>query len=236
MKLHIAICDDEATERAYLQQLTSNWIRTRNRPASVSAYDSAEAFLFAFSEDGSFDILLLDIQMKSMNGVSLARKLRETNDRLQIIFITGYADFIAEGYDVSALHYLMKPVDERKLYEVMDKACDRLSASARTILLPYGGGSLRLRADEILYAEVFSHHVELHTVSQTLRIKISLNDLVERLGDGFFRCHRSYIAGMEHVRKVTRTAMMLDNGVELPLSRKSYRDAYEEFIRHCRQE
>jgi hypothetical protein len=72
----------------------------------VQAFESAEAFLFSYAEDKDYDILLLDIQMKNMSGIDLAREIRKDNEMLQIIFITGLTDYIAEGYDVSALHYL----------------------------------------------------------------------------------------------------------------------------------
>ncbi len=82
--------------------------------AELLRFPSAEAFLFHYAEDKSCDILLLDVEMGAMNGVELAKRIREENDALQIVFITGYTDYIAEGYDVSALHYLVKPVSREK--------------------------------------------------------------------------------------------------------------------------
>jgi DNA-binding LytR/AlgR family response regulator len=206
-------------------------------PVAVSTFDSAEAFLFAFAEDQSFDILLLDIQMPAMDGVALAKEIRKENDILQIIFITGYSDYIAEGYDVSALHYLMKPVDEHKLFVVLDRAAARVKAlgasSRRTILFPKSGGNVRIPAEDILYAEAFSHYITIYTKDMQQDFNMRLSDMEELLGAGFFRCHRSYIVGMKHVRRVTRTAMVLDNGMEIPLSRRLYDAANQEFIRSC---
>lgn len=230
MRLHIAICDDEKPEREYLTQLSQEWTALRKMNAVFSQFDSAESFLFHFSEDKSLDILMLDIQMRGMNGVELARNIRQDNNTIQIVFVTGYPDFMAEGYDVSALHYLMKPVQKDKLYEVLDKAAAHLQSAPRTILFPKAGGAVRIKADDIIYAEVLSHTTVLHLVNGKEEFQMRISDMEKLLGDGFFKCHRSYIVSMKYVRRVTRTAMVLEDGREIPLSRNVYDEANQAFI------
>lgn len=229
--MRIAICDDEASQRDYLRQEVEGWAARRGHTLSVHLFGSAEAFLFAYDEDKAFDILLLDIQMGKMDGVALAKRLRKDNEWLQIIFITGFPEFMSEGYEVSALHYLLKPVDEEKLVEVLDRAASRLRTAPRMILFRKGSGYLRIPADEIYYAEAFSHSVTLVTKNGKETFSMRLSDMEEILGEGFFRCHRSYIVSMKHVRRVTRTALILDNGVEIPLSRSLYDAANQAFIK-----
>ena len=230
--MRIAICDDEAAQREFLRPLVEAWATRRGHVVSVHAFESAEAFLFAYAEDKGFDALLLDIQMKKMDGVALAKWIRTDNEGLQIIFITGFPDFIAEGYEISALHYLLKPVDEEKLFEVLDRAMARLRTVPRTIVFRGGGGYLRVPANDIYYAEAASHTVTLSMINGQETFNMRLGDMEELLGEGFFRCHRSYIVSMRHVRRVTRTAMVLDNGVEIPLSRNLYDAANQAFIRN----
>lgn len=232
MGLHLVLCDDAPSEIEYLRQLLEAWIQARRCQARVSAYDSAEALLFAFDADKSADILLLDIQMKGMDGVTLAKRLRETDRRVQIVFITGYPDFMAEGYEVSALHYLLKPVDPAKLWEVLDRARARLAEAPRSVLLPLHEGNLRIAVDDILYAEAFSHAIELRTAQGTHALRISMHALEKLLGAGFFRCHRSYLVNLGQIRQVTRTALRLEGGVELPLARQRYDAANRAFIDH----
>ena len=98
--LNIAICDDEAAQIEYLTSIVSEWAKKSEISVSVSGFLSAEAFLFKYEEDKNFDILLLDIQMKAMDGIKLAEKIRENNSSVQIIFITGFSDYISRGYDV----------------------------------------------------------------------------------------------------------------------------------------
>ena len=230
--INIAICDDERAEITYLTSFVRKWSEIREIAVRLSNYESAESFLFAYGDDKTTDILLLDIQMKSMDGLELARQIRRDNEIVQIVFITGFPDFVAEGYDVSALHYLMKPVKEDKFYEVLDKAVSRLRKMPRVITFPKTGGDIKITADDIIYAEVLSHTVVLHLTKGTEEFQMRIKDMENLLGDGFFKCHRSYIVSMKYVRRVTKTAMILNNGQEIPLSRSLYDEANQVFINY----
>ena len=233
MGMKFAVCDDEPAQTEYLISLVKKWSGKKGVPVRIAPFDSAEAFRFAWSGDKSFDVLLLDIQMPGQSGMELAREIRRSDERLVIIFITGFAEYAEEGYDVGALHYLIKPVDEEKLFSVLDKAASRISGPARFLLLPGADGSIRVPADDIRYAEAFSHTVELYAARQTYALRITMNELEALAGEEFFRCHRSYLVNLKFVRRVTRKAMVLDSGREIPLSRKLYDPANQAFIRYC---
>src|SRR5699024_356062 len=126
-------------DRDFLAGLVRRWAGDRGHTVQLALYPSAESFLFHYAEDKSVQILLLDVEMGQMDGVTMARALRRDNDAVQIVFITGYSDYIADGYEVEALHYLMKPVDEAKLDEVLDRAADKLRKNERTLTLELSG-------------------------------------------------------------------------------------------------
>ena len=230
MDISLTICDDEIAEREYLQHLVTNWAKSRDFRLRLSVYPNAEALLFAY-EEILVDIILLDIRMGGIDGITLAKRLRQKDGRLQIVFITGLPDFIAEGYDVSALHYLMKPVSSEKLTDVLDRAVKRLSAEEAMVILPLRDGKQRVPIASIYYIEAFSHDILLHTANGDLSTKIAINKLEEMLGEGFFRCHRSFLANMNHVRKITKNSLEIDNGRVLPLSRKLAARAMEAFLK-----
>ena len=119
--MRIGICEDNETQVKLLKKMIGIWEQKHKHQIDVISYHSAEAFLFAYEKE-DFDILLLDIQMGDMSGMDLAKKLRETNNDVVIIFITALKDFVLEGYEVDALHYLIKPVEKEKLYETLQKA------------------------------------------------------------------------------------------------------------------
>lgn len=232
MNVNIAICDDENIEIQYLTLFVKSWADSKKINADISDFESAESFLSHYSENKNIDILLLDIQMSGLNGIELAKQIRIENNSMQIIFITGFSDFMAEGYDVSALHYLMKPVKEEKLFEVLDKAVSFVRTPFRTVIFPKTGGDIKIKADDIIYAEVLSHTTTLYHVNGKEEFQIRISDMEKLLGDGFFKCHRSYIVSMKYVRRVTKSAMILESGHEIPLSRSMYDAAIQEFIRY----
>ena len=108
--LHVIICDDEAASLSFLETLVREWAAGRKCGIAVTPCKSAEQFLFNREDWEEADIMLLDIDMPGMNGISLARRLRQEGKRVQIIFATGLADYVLEGYDVEAVSYLIKPV------------------------------------------------------------------------------------------------------------------------------
>lgn len=173
MTYKIAVCDDSVADASYISALVKSWAETAGAQAKLEVFPSAEAFLFSYSENKNYDILLLDIEMESMDGVSLAREIRKGNEAVQIIFITGYSDYILEGYEVSALHYLMKPVDEGKLFSVLERAAERLARNEKTLLLEHAGEAVLVPLYEIRYIEVRQNYVTVHakgdfTVKRTL--------------------------------------------------------------------
>lgn len=221
MNCTVAICDDAAADRDYLQTLVKRWAADRGHRVELTLYPSAESFLFRYAEDKDVQILLLDIEMGPMDGVSLARTLRKENDAVQIVFITGYSDYIADGYEVEALHYLMKPVKEEKLFAVLDRAVEKLHSNQRTLLLELPGEVVRLPVYQIRSAEVQGNYVTIHAKTDCT-VKMTLSELEAQLDDNFFRLGRSALVNLGCVVRVSKTAVTLNDGTVLPLPRGAY--------------
>lgn len=230
-KLHIAICDDERAEIDYLKTLISQWANERGFAMQISGFESGESFLFAYDENRSFDILLLDIQMKAMDGVELAKRIRKNDESLQIVFVTGYPDFMSEGYEVSAVHYLMKPVSKEKLFPVLDKAWKNLNRMEKSLIVTVEGGVCRIPFSDIRLLEAQGHYVLIHSATCSYKTKTNLSDIQKTLDEGFFRCQRSFIVGLKYIRKITRTAIILDDLTAVPLSRELYNAANQAIIK-----
>lgn len=230
MAYRIAIVDDSATDAEFVQGILRDWAGERQLSIKPELFSSAESFLFRYAEDKNWDILLLDIEMGAMDGVSLAKRIRQENDSVQIVFITGFGDYIAEGYEVSALHYLMKPVKQEKLFSVLDRAVSAIQKTERIILLPVGGEMLRLPVSQIQYVEAFSHTVTIMTATDTLQIKMPISEIEKILGDGFIRCHRSYLVGLKHIARLSKTEVILDSGKTLPMSRSAAPLVHKAFV------
>jgi DNA-binding LytR/AlgR family response regulator len=221
MTYKIAICDDSDADRQYVLDMVHRWAQKAGHTVHTDTFSSAENFLFHYAEESDYDILLLDIEMGAMDGVTMAKRLRAGNDTVQIIFITGYSDYIAEGYEVAALHYLMKPVKEDKLGEVLDRATEKLSKNEKVLTFAVGAEMVRVPVYRIRYADVLGNYVTIHAQSDTT-VKMTLGDLEKQLDERFYRISRSTIINLTQIARVTKTEIKLADGTTLPLPRGAY--------------
>ncbi len=221
MPYKIAVCDDNEAHARHIEDLTARWAQQNNAQADIRFFPSAEAFLFAFEDEKSFDLLLLDVEMGGMDGVTMARAVRREDERVQIVFISGYADYISEGYEVSALHYLTKPLNEEKFFAVLDRAVKLIMRSAPQLTLELAGETVRVPLEQIRYLDVFHNYVTVHA-GREYTVKRSLSELEEKLDGRFFRIGRSCILDLDYVRRASRQSVELMDGTAIPLPRGQY--------------
>lgn len=219
MNYKIAIVDDNITDIEYVTLLVRHWAEEAGHNVSISSFSSAEAFLFQYEEERDFDMLLLDIEMGKMNGVELAKAVRKSNAFVQLVFITGFPDFMAEGYEVSALHYLMKPVISKKLYAVLDKASTNLVKLEKRICVTYDRRTDFIPISHILYVEAQKQYVLIHTEKKIYRMKGSLVEMEKELDEFFYKCQRSFLINLQYVVRIQKEYVVLKNGEEIPISR-----------------
>jgi len=231
MAYHVAIVDDNATDAEFVQGVLNNWELERNVSIHSEVFPNAESFLFRYAEDKAWDILLLDIEMGIMDGVTMAKRVRQDNEAVQIVFITGYSDYIAEGYDVAALHYLMKPVNRGKLFSVLDRALEKRKQEDRCLNLESNGELLRLPFYEIRYLDVRQNYVTVHAKADHT-VKRTLGDFERELDDRFCRVGRSMIVNLKFIQRVTKAEVYLSDGTVLPLPRGAYEPLNRAIIRH----
>lgn len=218
MNCKIVICDDCPADSSYVSAFVKEWANLNGHEIELTLLDSAEKFLSFYEEGGKSDILLLDIEMPGMDGVTLAKKLRQNNETMQIVFVTGYSDYISEGYDVSALHYLMKPVKREKMLEVLSRAAERIQKNERVLTLEASGELVRVPIHEISYLEVNQNYVTVHAKKE-YTVKRALAEFDKELDERFFRAGRSCIINLTMVQRVTKTEAVLTGGITVPLPR-----------------
>lgn len=232
--LRIAICDDEQVQRDYLSALVKGWADESRKLVSIEVFPSGEAFLFEYHRSRDFDILLLDIEMKQLDGVRLAEILRQDNERLQIVFITGHEDYMQAGYDVSALHYLIKPAREEKLFQVLSKAEKALWRERPSILLPKEDGMVRVICEDITYIEAFAHNIKVTTKNGAFMSSTSITAVEAELNPLFLRCHRSYLVNLGGIKSLKKFEAELDGGERIPISRRLYQKVNQAYLAYFR--
>lgn len=221
MELKIGICDDDAAQTALTEKLTAEWARVRGHTARINTYGNAESLLFDFEGESDFDILLLDIEMGGMDGVTLAKNIRKKSETVQIIFITGYSDYISDGYDVAALHYLMKPLKIEKFLEVLDRAASKIRKDGKMITLKTAEETIRLPIREIRYIDVYKNDVTIHA-KRDITVRKTLSEIETELDNRFFRTGRQNIINLDYVRRTTKNSVTLAGGDEVPIPRGAY--------------
>ena len=231
MVYRVAIVDDSETDAQFVRDLLIDWSENRQLGIQAQIFSSAENFLFRYAEDKDWDILLLDIEMGAMDGVTMAKRVRRDNEAVQIVFITGYSDYISEGYEVAALHYLMKPVNREKLLTVLDRALDKRRQQERCLILESAGELVRIPFYEIRYLDVRQNYVTVHTKDDHT-VKRTLGDFEKELDSRFCRVGRSMIINLSFIQRVTKTEVRLSDGTVLPLPRGAYEPLNRAIIAH----
>ena len=230
MTYEIAICDDEEKQRVYIKSLVERWLRQTFHHVKIQEYASSEQILFEQAYDRT-QILFLDIEMEKMDGIALAREIRKHNRQMQIIFVTGYMEYIQEGYDVEALHYLLKPVSQEKIDSVLERAVERLKTADAVFLVECGGEVLRLPLKEIRFIESNRNYNIIHA-DNDYEVRGTLSELEAKLDEAFVRVGRSYLVNLHYVRRIGKTELILNTGENLPVSRGSYKKLNEAFIKY----
>lgn len=240
--MYLAYCDDEEAQLAYVKKMAEDWGKKTGKEVKVSLYGSAEELLFEQGERYPFDLLILDIDMKEMDGMTLARKIREMDGKVPILFLTNKREYVFEGYEVGALRYLLKPLTEEKLFPLLEKMERDKQKEEPYLIEMISGEQVKIHIRDILYIEVNGHYLKIHTIKGDYELKKTLaglrQEIKEAAGEeGFVSTHRSFFVNLLHVERVLRAECVLSEGSRIPVSRNAYKQVNEAFIRYyCRKE
>lgn len=215
MTMRIAIVEDKAEDQENLRELFSREARVREWAYTVETYPSGEAFLAA---GGKFDIVFLDVVMGGIDGLETARRYRAGGGKAQVVFVTVEVDFAVEGYEVEAAAFLVKPAEEERFRQVLDRLARKLKPD---VLLDFSP-DMELSAGAILYVAASDHCLKVHTAARDCFPDLSMGELRSRLPeDGrFVECSRGILVNLDHVSRIEAKAILMDDGARLPVSRR----------------
>ena len=216
--IYIAICDDEKHMSAHIRSCVSDFFRKKNRETSLRMFSSGEELL---SYNGQIDILFLDIQMKGMDGMETARKLRADQFRGFLVFITVLKEMVFQSFEVQAYDYLVKPVDNKQFEKTMDRLYASMqNASEDSLLVQKGYEGRIIPKDEIVFCEIIDRKIYLNLASgDVVDYYERIENLEAKLDKHFYRCHRSYLINLKHLKGYKNGTACMDNGKKIPVSR-----------------
>lgn len=224
--IRISIIDDEIKEALGIRNMVQHVLDERHEPAEISVYHDAQAFLDAYAE-GQSEIILLDIQMPGMDGMTCAEQIRERDASVILIFITSMVQYAVQGYRVEAMDYIVKPVTPALLKHSLSRALKRMGRK-KAVVIRCDDGVRSLEADELLYVEALNHRVILHTKEGDIRCTQTLSSIEAQLeGSGFFRCHAAFLVNMKRVQHIDGNDLYMA-GKAIPISKHRRKEFLQE--------
>ncbi len=206
--IRAAIIDDDAAFVKKLEGFLLQFSKERNCPIETEASSNPAKFLMSYAP--VYDVVFMDIQLPHMNGMEAARRLREVDRDVCLVFTTNMVQYAVKGYEVDAIGYMVKPLDYFSFSILMRKVLGRvLSRDDGDLLVKTEDVLQRIRLNDLAYVEVLGHYLEYHLTDGTkLKELAPLGRLEEKLaGKAFFRCNNCYLVNLRHVMKIEGTTI-----------------------------
>ncbi|MGI6107543.1 MAG: LytR/AlgR family response regulator transcription factor [Lachnospiraceae bacterium] len=231
--MRIAICEDNAAHREILKTMIEEWARDSGEPVSVAQFSAAEQFIMSEYQAAGYDLIFLDIQMKKMDGMALARTIRKDDPKVQIVFTTSFGDYAVEGYEVRAFRYLVKPLKKEAVFLTLSRVLETVKSEASGyFVLQEEGETQRIEKSKVRYIEVQGHYLYFHTADRAIRSRAKLKDVEESFrGPQFCKCHRSYIVNLACVDEIGKNGLKI-GGEYIPVSRANWDAVNRSYIEY----
>lgn len=230
--MRIAIVDDITEERKKLRDRLEHSLSNHSVYADIFEFENGECFLAAF-EKKRFTVVFLDIYMEGMTGIEVSERLRSVDTGCLLIFTTTSMDHALDGFRVRAMHYLVKPYDETAINSLVDEILHRIPKPDKYMNIKVGSSDVLLHFRDIVYAEHFSHIINIHTTSRkVLAIRQSFSEFTAPLqgDDRFFLCGRGIIVNLEHAVDFDGSSFVMDDENGVFVSRNLIKTARQTFM------
>ena len=229
--MRIAICDDEKIFRNQLKEALDRYSDERKVDVFYTEFSNGHDLI---ANKNEFDIIILDYQMESIDGLETAKRLRKKNDKTEIIFLTSYPQIVFDTFQVHTFRFLVKPLDYDKMKSALDDYRNSID-NEEFIILKIDEITKKISMNDIIYAEASDKYCYIRTVKDSLLYKKTLSDLESLLPeDYFYRCHRSYIVNFKHIVSHTNTDIMFDNNEKASISKvkaSGFKKAFLDYVK-----
>lgn len=230
----VAVCDDEPYFLIHLRKSVEHYFSIQSQDIKIFEFDNGEALL---SKGQDFDLILMDFKLPGKNGMEVIEQLRREKNKCQVIFITSYQEYALQAFHVDAVHYLLKPLSDEKLYEALERSMERMGKyDSKTLAITKGVCTEVVFLKDILYCEVLDHRLYIHTKSMTYDYLGTLEKLQKQLDSRFFRCHKSYIVNMNQIVSRQGDTATVAGGGQVLISRRRQQDFSQRLLNLVRKE
>ena len=232
--LRIAICDDDEEELLYVEKIIQAFKAMHSEIDIIfEVFTTGVDLIAALENKTTFDIILLDVVMPTLNGIETAQEIRRKSNAAKIIFITSTPEFAVDSYDVDAFYYALKPIIEAKLIPILDKALSNISRQRKNILLKTKIGVSKIYLDDIEYLEIIGRTIYYHLRNGEIiecTGVISQHEYDLLISRQFVKPHRSFIVNMDFIDTISSYEIKTLSSAQIPISRANYQKVKKEYI------
>ncbi len=234
--LKIALCDDNPTELSRIESFISEYKSRCKDEIYFEVFSGPVELLTKISSGAFFDLIFLDVLMPVINGIDVAKEIVKHNKLTQIIFLTSSREFAADSYSVSALDYIIKPINSESLNRAMEKFFERYQKIKSDELVIREKSTIsRIPLHNLIYVEVLDHHLIYHmSNTYTIRCRQSLGEIEGMLvkNGKFIRTSRSFIVNMDYVSKIEPGHMTMEDGSRVSISRANFKAVSDAYLKY----
>lgn len=237
--INIAICDDIEEELEIISCYISKELRDLDIAFKISYFSDGEDLIEHINScEKIYDIIFLDVYMKFSNGIDIAKKIRKFDKECKIIFITSSKDHAIDSYDVRAVYYILKPINEQKFSSAIKLAVESLSKENKQIVIKNKKGNYRVFYKDILYAESKARIVNIYLkTNEVISFYSKLDDFIQNLQDErFLKCHKSFVVNMDYVLKIENACAFMKNDITIPISNTNISAIKEKYFNYVIKE
>lgn len=227
--LRIGICDDESDVRDSLRFQLEKILDEKTEQIVYEFSDGLVASNWVKKHPGEIDLLFLDIEMEKQNGMETAKIIREYDKDIAFAFVTGYTEYVYEGYEVEAIGYFIKPISLKQLNTLIERMRKKLQEKDMDDYYCFknADGTYRISKKDILFLESDKRQIHIKTLTQDFVIYGKLNDIEQDFAkDSFVRIHNRYLVNSKHVAHIGTDSLLI-NSEKLPFSRSHKKEAIQ---------
>lgn len=231
----IVICDDNSIFTDYFANMLAKILKSKNIQSDILTAKNASELSKLISEtDKLIDVIFMDIDFGADNGITLTRELNKLLPNTVFVYVTAYIEYAEKIYKSKFSNFIVKPITEEKIEYALNNVFSEIQKrQSRTIKICSSGNFISVNIDDIIYAESNKRKIVVHTSAGSEEFYFKISEFEEKLGKGFYRCHKSFIINFCHIKRLLRDFVILDNGVEIPIAQKKQpkiKNAYIDFI------